>query len=307
MGNNIFKFDILAQILSNIEVAEEHFKMKLACPQIAAHAQPGQFVHLLINERYDPLLRRPFTIYRAKNGNIEILFQVVGRGTRLLAQKQSSDTAKVMGPLGNGFVIPGELETALLVGGGVGIASLMMLAENLRKEGKRVIGLIGAQNSNRILCVDEFRAIGAEVYLSTDDGSCGHRGFVTELLLFSVELIRLKTKRKILENPEEYRLSKNMAVVAQKAEASFTTATQSEKNADTVIYACGPDGMLKSVAEIAEEKNIPAKLALENRMACGLGACLGCVVKIKDTGGGVEYKRVCVDGPIFDAREIVWE
>jgi dihydroorotate dehydrogenase electron transfer subunit len=182
MHNNISKFDLRAKILSNKKVAESHFRMELACPEIASIARPGQFIHLLINQRRDPLLRRPFTIFRAKNGSIEILFQVIGRGTRLLSQKRPGDEVRIMGPLGNSFFILNELETAILVGGGIGIASLMMLAEELKQRGKRSIGLIGAQNCRRILCVDEFQAVGAEVYVSTDDGSCGYHGLVTELL-----------------------------------------------------------------------------------------------------------------------------
>jgi dihydroorotate dehydrogenase electron transfer subunit len=292
MHNNISKFDLRAKILSNKKVAESHFRMELACPEIASIARPGQFIHLLINQRRDPLLRRPFTIFRAKNGSIEILFQVIGRGTRLLSQKRPGDEVRIMGPLGNSFFILNELETAILVGGGIGIASLMMLAEELKQRGKRSIGLIGAQNCRRILCVDEFQAVGAEVYVSTDDGSCGYHGLVTELL------------RKILSNPQKYRLH---------ATRNTQHATRNTHHSSLIthhascIYACGPDGMLKSVAKIAAEFHIPAQLALENRMACGVGACLGCVLKIKSANGGFEYRRVCTEGPVFDAQEIVWD
>ena len=196
MNNNSSKFDLKSQILSNIEVAESHFRMEIACPEIAAVARPGQFIHLLIDQRHDPLLRRPFTIYRTKNGSIEILFQAIGRGTRLLSQKRQGDDVRIMGPLGNSFFIPDKMETAILVGGGIGIASLMMLAEELKQKGKRSIGLIGAQNCKRLLCVDEFQAAGAEVYVSTDDGSCGYRGLVTELLRQSLSNQRGKKARR---------------------------------------------------------------------------------------------------------------
>ena len=279
MSDNIPKFDLKTKILSNIEVAESHFRMELACPEIASIARPGQFVHLLIDQRHDPLLRRPFTIYRAKNNSVEILFQAIGRGTHLLSQKRSGDEVRVMGPLGNSFFILDELETAILVGGGIGIASLMMLAEELERKGKRSIGLIGAQNSKRILGVDEFQSAGVEVHVSTDDGSCGYHGLVTELL------------RKILLN------------YASRITFHVSRFTHHASR----IYACGPDRMLKSVAKIATEFHIPAQLALENRMACGVGACLGCVLKLKSPDGGSEYKRVCIEGPIFDAQEIVWD
>ncbi|HIE30502.1 TPA: dihydroorotate dehydrogenase electron transfer subunit, partial [Candidatus Poribacteria bacterium] len=182
MNDNISKFDLKAKILSNIEIAESHFQIQLACSEIAATARPGQFIHLLIDQRYEPLLRRPFTIYRAENGIIEIIFQVIGRGTRLLSQKRPGDEVRVMGPLGNSFVIPEKLDTAILIGGGIGIASLVMLAEELKRKKRCSIGLVGAQNCRQILCVDDLQAVGTEVYVSTDDGSCGYHGLVTELL-----------------------------------------------------------------------------------------------------------------------------
>jgi dihydroorotate dehydrogenase electron transfer subunit len=326
MNGNISKFDVRAKILSNQKIAAsavreaketaksqleaergEYFRMKLASPEIAANAKPGQFIHLLIDHRHDPLLRRPFTIYRAKNNGIEILFQVIGRGTYLLSQKQPGDEVEIMGPLGNTFLIPDELETAILVGGGIGIASLMMLAETLERKGKRVIGLIGAQNCERILCVDEFQALGVEVYVSTDDGSCGHHGLVTDLL------------QQILSSSQEYRLHDAYGKQQVRGQRDKEAKEQRDKGNELDdknalrftfnscrIYACGSDGMLKSTAEIAAKFHLPAQLALENRMACGVGACLGCVLQLKSADDKFEYKRVCVEGPIFDAQKIVW-
>jgi len=289
VSDNIPKFDLKTKILSNIEVAESHFRMEFACPEISSIARPGQFIHLLIDQRHDLLLRRPFTIYRAKNSSIEILFQVIGRGTHLLSQKRPGDEVRVMGPLGNSFFIPDELGTAILVGGGIGIASLMMLAEELERKGKRSLGLIGAQNYSRIFCVDEFQSVGVEVHVSTDDGSCGYHGLVTELL------------RQILLNyASRITFHVGFDTLRTQPKSHFTHHASR-------IYACGPDGMLKSVAQIATEFHIPAQLALENRMACGVGACLGCVLKLKSPDGESEYKRVCIEGPIFDAQEIVWD
>ena len=293
MSDNIPKFDLKTKILSNIEVAESHFRMELACPEIASIARPGQFIHLLIDQRHDPLLRRPFTIYRAKNGSIEILFQTIGRGTHLLSRKRPGDEVRVMGPLGNSFFIPDELETAILVGGGIGIASLMMLAEELERKGKCSLGLIGAQNYRRIFCVDEFQSAGVEVHVSTDDGSRGYHGLVTELL------------RQILSKQSEEQEGKRPRELNSKDASRITHHVSRITYHASRIYACGPDGMLKSVAQIATEFHIPAQLALENRMACGVGACLGCVLKLKSPDGGSEYKRVCIEGPIFDAQEIV--
>jgi len=263
------KIDCTAKILSNIEIAQSYFQMTLECPEIATIVKPGQFVHVLISQQFDPLLRRPFTIYKAKDGKVDILFQVIGKGTLLLSQKCLGEAVNVMGPLGNGFSIPDELQTAVLVGGGVGIATLMLLAEELRSEERRVLTLIGARSEKMLLCVDEFRKIGSDVYVSTDDGSFGYKGFVTELL------------KEILQNVP--------------------------KHQNAIIYACGPDEMLKSVTKISADFNIPAQIAIENRMGCGVGACLGCVRRVKTQNGGYEYKRVCVEGPVFDVQEIIWE
>jgi len=302
VNDNDSKFDLRCQILTNKEIAQSHFQMEFACPEIAAIAKPGQFIHLLIDPKRDPLLRRPFTIYKVKNDSIEILFQVVGRGSHLLSQKHPGNEVRVMGPLGNSFLIPDELDIAILVGGGIGVASLMMLAEELQRQGVYSIGLIGAQNCERILCVNEFQESEVEVYLATDDGSCGYHGFVTELL------------NKILSNPQGSQI--NEAYGKQK-----WAKRQKGKRADELddknvsrfafhyshIYACGPDGMLKSTAEIATKFHLPAQLALENRMACGVGACLGCVLKLKSADDDFEYKRACVEGPIFNAQEIIWD
>ncbi len=263
------KIDCTAKILSNIEVAKSHFQMALECPEIAAIAKPGQFVHILVSEQFDPLLRRPFTIYKAKDGNVDILFQVIGKGTLLLSQKRTGEVVKIMGPLGYGFSILYNLDTAVLVGGGVGVATLMLLAEELRKAKRRVLTLIGARSQKMLLCVDEFREIGVDVCVSTDDGSCGYKGFVTELL------------REMLYD-----------IISHE---------------HPVIYACGPDEMLKAVTTISADFNIPAQIALENRMGCGVGACLGCVRKIRMQNGTHEYKRVCLEGPVFDGQEIIWE
>jgi len=263
------KIDCTAKILSNIEVAKSHFQMTLECPEIASIVKPGQFAHVLVCAQFDPLLRRPFTIYKAKDGNVDILFQAIGKGTLLLSRKRTGEVVKVMGPLGNGFSIPDNLKTALLVGGGVGIATLMLLAEELIKEKRRMLALIGARSQKMLLCVDEFREIGVDICVSTDDGSCGYKGFVTELL------------QEILQDVTRYQ--------------------------HPVIYACGPDEMLKTVTKISADVDIPAQIALENRMGCGVGACLGCSRKVRMQNGAYEYKRVCVEGPVFDGQEIIWE
>ncbi|MDD5045304.1 MAG: dihydroorotate dehydrogenase electron transfer subunit, partial [Candidatus Omnitrophica bacterium] len=178
-----------------------------------------------------------------------------------LSQKGAGEYLDVIGPLGNGFTLPlTPYPLSLLVAGGMGVAPLVYLAEILKRS--KILVLIGAQSKSGIICEKEFKDLGCSVKIATDDGSCGFRGKVTELL-------------------------SNILVTMDCRPAT--------------IYACGPRPMLKAVAEIAQKENIPAQISLEEHMACGIGACLGCAV---NTRAG--YKRVCKDGPVFGAEEIIW-
>ncbi len=256
------------KVLSNLEVAPNIFLMSLRLPQVAKTARPGQFVHLQISPLCDPLLRRPFSIHRTKpqGAEVSILYQVVGRGTKLLSQKHPGERLDCLGPLGRGFAIPKEDAQFILVAGGIGIAPLIFLAETLlgKKEKKRtgMVFLMGAASGEYILYERELLCWGATVAVATDDGSKGHRGAVTDLL-------------------------------APRVDRSVNGCR---------IFACGPEAMLQKVARIANQRKIPCQLSLEQRMACGLGACLGCVVKTRSG-----YQRVCVDGPIFPAQEVIFE
>ena len=266
------------KILSNLEVAPSIFLLNLGLPQVAETAQPGQFVHLRIGPLSDPLLRRPFSIHRTKpeEAKVSILYQVVGRGTKLLSQRCSGEKLDCLGPLGRGFAIPKVAGQFILVAGGIGIAPLIFLAETLlRKMGNgkwevekekrkkmEVVFLMGAASTEYILPESELLSWGAAVEVATDDGSKGHRGPVTDLL-----------------------------------------TRQMDRSVESChIFACGPEGMLKEVAQIAGQQKIPCQICLEQRMACGVGACLGCVVKTRSG-----YRRVCVDGPVFPAGEVIFE
>lgn len=256
-----------AEIVSKTRVAVSHFQMKLNCPYIALNTVPGQFVQVRINSlSYDPFLCRPLAIYRTKGNIIDIMFKVVGKGTKLLSEKAIGDTLDIMGPLGNGFPLDGNFHTAILVAGGMGIAALMALAENLKNH--RIIALIGASTHDKIIGDKHLIDLGAEVHISTEDGSAGYKGLVSQLL------------EEIL--PKEL----------------------TKKNR---LFACGPTLMLKSIAYISEKYNIEAYVSLEERMACGVGACLGCAVEVVSPDGGTQYKMVCSDGPVFDAQEILWK
>lgn len=271
MPNNALPntYNLHTAILSNEEVAEGHYLLRCECAEIAQHARPGQFVHVLISGGAGLLLRRPFTIYTVECSQITMLYQIIGEGTQRLSEMPKGATLQVLGPLGNTFDIAGAPpEPAILVGGGAGIASLMLLAVALRARRIQTLGLIGAQRRTRLLSVTDLKSIGIAVHIATDDGSIGHHGFVTDLLADMLN------------------------------ETDWCCPT---------IYACGPHGMLATAAKIAAEFEVPAQVAMENRMGCALGVCLGCVCPVRIDANQVEYQRVCTEGPVFNATDIVWD
>jgi len=238
----------------------------------------------------EPFLRKPFGFHRVDRNNIEVLYEIVGKGTEILSSKKPGDHLDIIGPLGNGFYYRGqrtEDRGQILVAGGIGVAPLLFLAEELKnqrtKERKntKVVVLIGAKTKRAILCEREFKDLGCAVMVATDDGSKGHKGFVTEVFQ---QIINEN------ENGDSAYFSR--------------TATKGKIGAVPIlaIYACGPKAMLKETASIAKEHKIPCQVLLEEYMACGVGVCLGCAVMTKDG-----YKMVCKDGPVFNASEVVWE
>ena len=259
-------------ILHQEQSAPQIFRLRLSSPRIAREAQPGQFLHLRIREGTDPLLRRPFSIHRVdrERGEVQVLYQVVGRGTRLLSRRPTGECLDVLGPLGHGFEVCEEGGGVLLVAGGIGMAPLIFLWEDLFR-GRAVTALIGARSRDGILCHDLLRSGGATVHIATDDGSFGHRGLVTDLLNAQLEAGR-------------------------------------EASASPVVYACGPVAMLASVAALCRAYGVPCQVSLESRMACGVGACLGCVLKVRSSvPPGYATKRVCKEGPVFDAEEVIFD
>ncbi len=216
--------------------------------------RPGQFAMLspgpqLEVERWDPLLLRPMAIYRlreqsAGSCDLEVLYKVTGRGTALLATARAGDRVRVVGPLGNGFRAARNGAPALLVGGGTGIASLYAFA-CAQAERREVRVLLGARSADELMGIQDFRGGGVSLELSTEDGSAGRRGLVTELL-------------------EE--------ALADRAGPSST------------VYACGPTPMMRRCAEIAARRGCRCVVSLENTMACGFGVCLGCAAPRADGG-----------------------
>jgi len=263
-------FQIKAKLLYNKRVKDEYLCCAFEAREIAKRACPGQFVNIRIIDNYAPLLRRPFSIRRIRGKNIEIFYEVVGQGTEILARKKAGEYIDIIGPLGNGFDYPTPYTlrpTPILIAGGMGVAPLIFLAEKLterktQNSKHKTLVLIGAKTKKQILCEEEFKKLGCAVKIATDDGSRGFKGYVSELL------------KKIVS---------------------------SIKHQASSIYACGPKPMLKEVSRISGKFKISAQISLEEHLACGIGACLGCMINTKDG-----YKRVCKEGPVFAADEIIW-
>ncbi len=272
-------------ILFNNEVSPGYRHMSIAAPELAQKAKPGQFVMISVRDgRVDPILRRPMGIMlveKGKNGHIEILYQVVGRGTVIMSRMKEGELIDVIGPFGNGFDLPQDRDV-WIVTGGCGTAPFFEVAKHLSRnleKGKEIRIFQGGRASCHILCTDIFRKYGVEPEIATEDGSLGSPGLVTELL-----------------------------------EKALSTLNGSQNK--PLILASGPFGMLKAIAGLAEKYDVECQVSIDKRMACGFGVCLGCVVpvknpdvEIKEGDGhtqGIQYKCVCSDGPVFDSKEILW-
>ena len=231
--------------------------MEIEAPFIAKKAKAGQFLHILCGgEAY---LRRPISICDViEEKYLRFIFEVRGTGTDELSKRAVGDDIDILGPLGNGFDVHTEDEDAILVvGGGIGVFPLLNLARGL--EGKATM-LLGFRNKDAVVMTGEFERISKDVFVATDDGSCGYHGFVTDIL------------KKILESNKVSR-----------------------------IYTCGPTPMMKLVSSIAMEYNVPVQVSLEERMGCGVGACVTCTCTVAGA-----RKRVCKDGPVFNGAEVEW-
>lgn len=264
------KIQQIAIVTDNQPETPSCFRLSIACDGFSS-AQPGQFVTLHLPGTLTPLLRRPFSIHRQTASGtqitgIEILYKVVGDFTRALTKLKPGDGIDILGPLGNGFKVLPQFEKIILVGGGIGIAPLMFLAESLAKTGNDLSGstaCLGGRTAEDVLRPLVFQSVGLAVRVTTDDGSAGTQGLVTGSL--------------------ENCLAEGLP---------------------DRIYACGPMPMLRAVADIANKKNLPCELSVETIMACGLGACLGCAINKNETTG--KYQHVCINGPVFDSHHPVF-
>ncbi len=264
-------------LLSNQEISPGYFRMRILAPGFSEKARPGQFVMFRVQRSLPPLLRRPFGIFRTgflppdcdglpPKEYVEILYKVVGRGTTIMAELHEGDRVELLGPLGNGFDCTSGKGEKILVGGGIGLVPLFMLASELVAKEYSVRLLMGGRTRDDILAVTEFERLGVETYVSTDDGSLGEEGLVTRVL-----------ERKLQKYP------------------------------GAEVFACGPMPMLAAVHDICLKHATPLQVSLEEFMACGVGACLGCVVKgAGHTDENPSYLCTCKVGPVFKAQYLDW-
>lgn len=265
------------KIISNQEISPGYFRMRILAPGFSEKAHPGQFIMFRVQRSLPPLLRRPFGIFRTGflpadceglplKEFVEIVYKVVGRGTSIMAELHEGDRVELLGPLGNGFAVTSCEGEKILVGGGIGLVPLYMLAGELVAKGCSVRLLMGGRTRDDILAVTEFERLGVETYVSTDDGSLGEEGLVTRVL-----------QRKLKKFP------------------------------GSEVFACGPMPMLRAVHDICRENQTALQVSLEESMACGVGACLGCVVKgAGHTEENPSYLCSCKVGPVFKSQYLDW-
>lgn len=280
--------DDMVAILENRPLTGGHYLLSLDAPRQASAVRPGQFAMLRILGRSDVLLRRPMSIFdvkapgSGKSGSLQkasaprilqLLYKIVGRGTRLMGELKPGDKVGLLAPLGHGFFeeeyLPRahESDEILQVAGGIGIAALMLPAKQLAEAGFRQRLFFGARTKEDLVGIQEFKPLVRGMLLATENGSMGYRGYVTRPL-------------------EDY--------LTKHSDKKF------------LLMACGPGAMLRATVELAKRFRHPCLVSMENRMGCGVGVCLGCSIRVQGTGHDA-YQRVCTEGPVFWAERIVWE
>lgn len=266
--------DVDAVVVSNSLLSPSYNVLALAAPEIASQALPGQFVMVKPGSGSDPLLRRPFSVFEVLRDNTQritgmsLLNKQVGVTTRTLFKLSPGERLRCLGPLGRPFSMATGSEKAWMVAGGVGLAPFYTLAAALRKQRVDTILFYGGRSASDLFYLEAFRHLGVHLELTTDDGSRGYHGQVT---------IPLERALRRLDPTTRVRL-----------------------------YACGPTPMMQAVTEIASAHGRAIEVSLEQVMGCGLGGCYSCVVPIRRETGSVHFVRSCLDGPVFDGRQVVW-
>jgi len=249
----------ICKILSKKELADGIYDFTLQNEAMAAAAMPGQFAHVLADGF---ALRRPISIcgIDKENGTLRLIMEVRGEGTAVLAGEE--DTLDLIAPIGNGFIMKDTTQPVILVGGGIGVPPLLEVSKAYKHNARAILGF---RSKNAMILHEDFKSNQTEVKITTDDGTYGQKGFVTDVL-----------------------------------------QTQIEIQKPAIIYACGPMIMLKKVAQLAQSQDIPCQVSLEQRMGCGIGACLSCACQTIDRKGKEVYSHVCLNGPVFDSGKVVW-
>lgn len=242
------------RLISNEEIADGIFDMRVKNDRLAPLVKCGQFAHIYVPSK---TLRRPISVCDSENGVLRLVYQVKGEGTKLMSEMKPDTNVDILAPLGNGFKIE-KGKRYCLIGGGIGVPPMLFTAKQIDNP----LVITGFRSKSLVILQDDFKKAGAEPVLTTDDGSAGIHGFVTDIL-----------KDRINEIDE--------------------------------VCACGPMPMLKAVAQVCKENGKSCQVSLEERMACGIGACLVCAVKVKKNGEEI-MQHVCKDGPVFNAEEVVF-
>jgi len=267
--------DVSAEVIENRRLSDDYNVLALEAPAIAAAAEPGQFVMVKSGGSFDPLLRRPFSVFEIlRDGGgapraLSILSKRIGPSTKLLYDIQRGQRVECLGPLGRPFTVVEPPAEAWMIAGGVGLAPFATLAQALRERGVKSVLFYGARRGEELFYLDFFRALDVELELTTEDGSLGERGRVV--------------------TPLDRRLAALPA------------------SAPLMIYACGPEGMLAATARTAMKHDRPCQVSVERVMGCGLGGCYSCVVPMRNDRGGLHHVRSCISGPVMAADEIVWD
>jgi len=281
-------FDETVSVIENRPLPGGHFLLSLDAPRQAPSVRPGQFAMVRLLGRSDVLLRRPMSIFdvQAQGGGraaanrkesalriLQLLFKIVGRGTRVMADLKSGDKVGLLAPLGHGFFeeeyLPRahESDEVLHVAGGIGIAALLLPAKQLAEARFKQRLFFGGRTKDDLVGIKEFKPVVSAMLLATENGAMGYRGYVTRPL-------------------EDY-LTKHT-------------------NKKFLLMACGPSAMLRATVELAKRFRHPCLVSMENRMGCGVGVCLGCSIRVQGSGHEA-YQRVCTEGPVFWSDKIVWD
>lgn len=256
----------ICKIVGKEELVDGIYKFSVKTKEISELAKPGNFLEIKVAESLETFLRRPISIYHIDRENevIEFIFQVRGKGTKILSQKRVGDDLDILGPLGNGTFSIKPYQKVAILGGGIGIYPLYELAKELKETAEEVNIYLGFRNKELVTLEDEFLGVSSKLLIATDDGSYGEKGYAIDFL-----------------------------------------KKDCQKEKPNMIFACGPLSMLQLIQKFGLENEIPTEISLEERMGCGIGACVGCAVLTKNQNGEEKYKYVCQHGPVFNIKEVM--